>query len=453
MSQPAENNSVKHVLLVPIGSAGDVHPLIGVGRALAARGRKVTIITNGYFEPIVRRAGLGFAELGTVDDYHRTTSDPRLWRQLTAPRALAESLTQAIPEVFEAIRARYSPGRTVVAALGTAFGARIAQEALGVPLATLVLQPAAMRSLHEKPVMHLAMRRTDWMPRWMKRLSYRFQDLVADGVFAPGVNRFRAELGLPPVKHLLVDWWHSPQRIVGLFPPWFAPMQPDWPSQMQLTGFPLFDERDDHPLEQRLESLLAGERPIVFTPGSAYRFGRRFFQASAEACRRLNRPGILLTRHAEQVPKRLPDGVQHFEYVPLSRLLPRCAAIVHHGGIGTMAQAFAAGTPQVVVPFSFDQPDNAVRVRRLGVGAWIAPRRYTAGSAARVLGRLLDDDDVRAACNRFRDQLACESPLEATCDAIESLFGADGSGSMPKLPAEPARADEVLRPAFTAADA
>lgn len=465
MSQAAESTSAQHVLLVPVGSAGDVHPLVGVGRALAARGRRVTIVTNGYFEPLVRRAGLEFAELGTIEDYHRTTSDRRLWRQLSAPRALAESLLQAVPEVFEAIRTRYSPGRTVVAALGTAFGARIAHEALGVPLATLVLQPAAMRSLHEKPVMHLSLRRTDWMPRWVKGLSYRFQDLIADRVFGPGLNRFRAELGLPPVKHVLDGWWQSPQRIIGLFPPWFAARQPDWPSQMRLTGFPLFDERDDHPPDERLDALLseatqtdptqADLRPIAFTPGSAFRFGRRFFQTSVEVCRRLGRRGILLTRHAEQIPESLPEGVVHFDYVPLSRLLPHCAALVHHGGIGTMSQALAAGTPQLIVPWSFDQPDNAVRVARLGAGAWLAPRSYTPRRATRKLGELLESPNVPAACQRYRERLAGETPLVETCEAIESLFGTDGSGSLPKLPAEEhaVRPEEALRPSFSAADA
>jgi rhamnosyltransferase subunit B len=456
MASAEENTAAQHVLLVPVGSAGDVHPLIGVGRALAARGKRVTVITNGYFEPVVRGAGLEFAPLCQIDDYHRTIADPRLWRQLTAPQALAKSLLAAVPEAFRAIQQRYIPGRTVVAALGTAFGARIAHEALGVPLATLVLQPSALRSLHEKPVMHLCLRRTDLMPRWVKRLSYRFQDLIADGLLGPGLNRHRAELGLPAVNHVLAGWWLSPQRVIGLFPPWFAAPQPDWPPQLQLTGFPLFDERDDHPPIAELESLLdqhAAAPPIVFTPGSAFRFGRRFFEVSAEVCRILGRPGILLTRHTEQLPRRLPEGVHHFEYVPLSRLLPRCAALVHHGGIGTLAQALAAGVPQLVVPWSFDQPDNAVRLARMGVGGWLSPRRYTARRAERMLSALLASDNVRSACADHRQRLVRQSPLEPTCEAIESLFGTDHSGTLPKVPcAEAAPQRAKLKPTLATAE-
>ncbi|RPJ39015.1 MAG: hypothetical protein EHM35_03255, partial [Planctomycetaceae bacterium] len=66
-----------------------------------------------------------------------------------------------------------------------------------------------------------------------------------------------------------------------------------------------------------------------------------------------------------------PDGglgELHFPYVPLSSVLPRAAAVVHHGGIGTTGQAFAAGIPQLVVPFTDDQSDNAARVQRTGAG-------------------------------------------------------------------------------------
>ena len=114
----------------------------------------------------------------------------------------------------------------------------------------------------------------------------------------------------------------------------------------------------------------AGEPPIVFTPGSAMYHGQDFFRASVEACKQLNRRGILLTRHAEQIPADLPATIRHFSYAPFSLLLPRAAALVHHGGIGTSAQAMAAGCRQLITPFAHDQFDNADRLRRLGEGIW-----------------------------------------------------------------------------------
>jgi UDP:flavonoid glycosyltransferase YjiC (YdhE family) len=131
--------------------------------------------------------------------------------------------------------------------------------------------------------------------------------------------------------------------------------------------------------------LAAGEKPIAFTPGSAMQFGQSFFRESAKACELLNRRGILLSRHREHIPVDLPPTVRHFDYAPFSRILPRCAALVHHGGIGTTSQALAAGVPQLIMPMAHDQFDNAHRVARLGAGDVIKRRNYRAKAAAAKL--------------------------------------------------------------------
>ena len=78
-----------------------------------------------------------------------------------------------------------------------------------------------------------------------------------------------------------------------------------------------------------------------------------------------------MTRYPEQLPNDLGDSARHEVYVPSHRSFPNCAAVVHHGGIGTCAQALAAGVPQLTMPLAFDQPDNATRLRRLGVARWV----------------------------------------------------------------------------------
>src|SRR5262249_32355180 len=151
-----------------------------------------------------------------------------------------------------------------------------------------------------------------------------------------------------------------------LFPEWFGPPQPDWPPNVTMTSFPLFDERGLAELPTDVETFLAaGTPPIVFTPGSAMKQGRAFFTTAVEACVRLGRRGVLLTRFGEQVPPSWPEGIRHFEYVPFSQVFPRAAAVVHHGGIGTTSQCLAAGVPQLIMHMAHDQPDNAARILKL----------------------------------------------------------------------------------------
>jgi rhamnosyltransferase subunit B len=136
-------------------------------------------------------------------------------------------------------------------------------------------------------------------------------------------------------------------------------------------------------------------------------------------CESTGRRGLLLTQFREQLPARLPAGVLHFDYLPFSTVLPRTAALVHHGGIGTTAQAISAGIPQLVVPFAHDQPDNAVRVQGLGVGDYLLPRAYTTKRVVQKLDYLMNRT-VKDTCRRFASLIGRDA-LQAAASLVEEL--------------------------------
>jgi rhamnosyltransferase subunit B len=416
-----------NALLVALGSHGDVHPFVGLGLALRARGHAVTVVANGHFRPLIEKAGLGFVELGTDGEYRRLTGDPDLWHTSRSFKVIFDTVLQTVRPLYGIIE-RFAaqsnaPGSDAVVVASTlGFGARVAEEKLGVPTASVHLSPALFRSAQDTPIIPGGPLRP-WMPSWLRRLVYAAGDrYVIDRLLAPSLNAFRAELGLKPVSGILRDWVHSPRLTIGLFPQWFAPAQPDWPKQVRLTGFPLYDESGIEPLPQQLLQFLAeGDPPIAITPGSAMWQGRAFFESAAEACRLLGRRGLLLTRHREHVPPSLPEGVRHIDYAPFSELLPRCAALVHHGGIGTSAQAMSAGVRQVVMPMAYDQPDNAVRMARLGVAAIVPPRKFRGPTLARALGEMLGSPQVAASCRAVAGKFVGADSLGRTCELIEGL--------------------------------
>jgi rhamnosyltransferase subunit B len=419
------HSGMANILLIPIGSAGDVHPFIGLGLALRARGHHITVISSVYFEALVRKAGFEFVGLGTVEEFESVLLHPDGWHPRRGFQVVFRwGVLPWIRHIYDLIADRYVPGETVVAASLLAFGARLAQEKLGVPTISVELQPAMLRSGRQASVLP-GMALPDWLPAPLKRLAFWLGDtLVLDPVVAPATNAARAELGLAPVRRLLNEWWHSPQRIVGLYPPWFAPPQPDWPSQLVLTGFLLFDERGlTEPPAEVLDFLDRDGPPVVFTAGSAMRQGHAFFAEAAKTCQLLGRRGLLVTRYPEQLPNPLPEGVRHCEYIPFSQLLPRAAALVHHGGIGTTAQALAAGIPQLTMPMSHDQPDNAARVERLGVGRSLRPKAFRAAAVAACLDPLMNSREVAARCQSVADKFKAGDPIGETCRVIEEMIG------------------------------
>ncbi len=415
------------IIMTPFGSGGDVYPYVRVGLALQRRGHDVSMIINPYFEPLLDRAGLPSVPIGTADDYHEAIANPDMWHDRRGFHVLGDAVARWGREAFDLIQARAEAGADapVLVAPGLAFSARVAHEALGLPLVTMHLQPSCLISAHEAPVLHPRLRSINRWPSPFRRLALALGGRLTDRALAPAANKLRAELGLPPVRRIVTDWWHSPQRVIGLFPDWYAQAQPDWPRQTVLTGFPLYDAADAAPLDPTLDDWLsaceaAGRRPAVFVAGTGNRQASRFFQAGADACRRLDRPGLLLTGFPDQLPDPLPDGVRHADYAPLSQVLPRAAAIAHHGGIGTAAEALRAGCPQLVAPMTFDQPDNAVRLERLGVARTLWPGTVDSRRTARALDALLGSDDTVRACRAVAGRFDGADPVTQTCELIEA---------------------------------
>ncbi len=411
------------ILLVPFGSHGDVHPFLALGQALRERGHHVTFILNELFGPLVR--GLGFVHVPLGDDERlaEVQNDPDLWHPRKAFKVVAKTVLEAARLTYPLIVDRIVPGETVVVGGSMAFSARLAHEKTGVPAATVHLQPAVFFSNDETPTFPGLGVVTNW-PRWFKRPFYDF--IYSQGIdpsIAPGLNAFRAELGLPPVRDIMRDYLHAPQLVLGFFPSWFAAPQRDWPRQTKLVGFPLFDEQDATPIPPELEAFLdAGPPPIAFTPGSGNLHARAFFDASAEACHLLGRRGILLSRFAKNVPPTLPEGVVHFPYAPFGTLLPRIAALVHHGGIGTSAQAMATATPQLVMPLAYDQFDNVARMAKRGIARALLPAKFRAPAVAKELHALFDDSDLKQNCVETSALFARDPhPMQTACEAIETL--------------------------------
>ena len=416
------STSPLRVIIHAIGSAGDVHPFIGIGVALQKRGHEVFIMTNPVFQNRIIANGLGFRPLGTEEGFDLIKKDPDLWHP---HRAFAAVVRHAVDPTYEPIlettRELHVPGKTILVASSLAFAARNARDLLDIPMVTVHLAPSLFPSVHRQPEIH-GMPFGNRAPKFLKRLQWRIGGRIVDYHALPALNRFRREQGLAPAKHLLREWWHSPDRVIALFPDWFAAPQPDWPAQVRQTGFSMFDGNEWEALSPDLEKFLSeGAAPVIFTPGSAMIHGHAFFEEAVGAICQLDCRAIFLTGSKDHLPKSLPAGIAHFSYVPFSKILSRAAVLVHHGGIGTCAQALQAGIPQLIQPMAHDQLDTLSRVRDLGVGLGIAPSKFKAKNIAAALERLLGEPAFKEHAMNTAEKFEVERWMDSTCEWIEEL--------------------------------
>lgn len=125
---------------------------------------------------------------------------------------------------------------------------------------------------------------------------------------------------------------------------------------------------------------------------------------------------FVLVRPDLGVGHRLPDNVRSVEWTPITRLLPRCAGIIHHGGAATVLTALVHGVPQLVVPDAGERRHNAGLVYTRGVGL-VAGRRDLDPS---LLRRLISQDSLAAAAAEVRAELASASdPAEIAAKLAE----------------------------------
>jgi rhamnosyltransferase subunit B len=392
------------IIITAIGSAGDVHPLIGIGRALAARGHRIVFCTHPQFEAAMQREGFEFVAIGLAEDYSAALANPALWNPRTSFRTLWELVAPVLRPHYDKLVALTDPDTVLVGTLW-ALSARLMQERHGTPYVSVQVSPSTLLSAHAPPA-HKRLTIPRYLPLPLKAaLMTLIERAVLDATCAPRLNELRAALGLPSATRILGRWLHSTDGVLCLFPDWFAAPQPDWPAPCTLSGFPLFNELADAAPDPALEAFLAaGEPPVVFTAGSTLVDRKHYAHAVAHALHVTGARGVLLGDAPDASDPPSPCILRR-AYVPLRALLPRCRALVHHGGIGTGSLAFEAGVPQLVTPFAHDQFDNARRVATTGCGLRLdAP--IDGAALARALTRVLHDPRIAARCAQARAKLA-----------------------------------------------
>ena len=417
-----------HILVVSAGTAGDMYPFLHLARTLLARGHRVTLVGPQAHAGAAAAAGVPFEGLGTEAEYLALLDDPDAWHPRRGFRVLWRGIARGLDLLPGVVAALPPQDDCVLLAHPLALpGAALARARRpGLRIVAAWLAPSNLRTLHD-PLWLGPLHVPGWVPTsWRRWLWQRVDADVVDPVTLPQLNAARARHGLAPVAHFLGHLESLPDAHLALFPPWFAPTPPDWPQPLAEGRFALYDPFLQPALAPALERFLdAGEPPLVFTPGSGNRQAARRLADAVAAARRLGRRAILLTPHRAQVPAELPASVLWLPYVPLRALLPRVAALVHHGGIGTTAEALHAGVPQLIVPMAYDQFDNAARVEALQAGRGLAGRRAGPRGLAAALARLLASADIRAGCARAAARAAADQSDDAagaTAATLERLL-------------------------------
>ena len=428
----------KRIVLTTFGSYGDIHPYMAIAAELRARGHQPVIATSELYREKMQTAGFDFVPV-RPNIAPPQQQDQVMMEKIMEPKSgsgylLNEVLFPFVREGYEDLL-RAVEGADLLLTHPISFAGPLVAQTTGIPWVSSVLAPVSFFSAYDMPAPPF----WQWMrhvrilgPRFVAAFLNQFKNFYKNEHY----EQFRNELGLPDRGSPLFEGNYSPTLILVLFSELFAQPQPDWPPQARVTGFAFYDGRNELEMPPELTRFLdEGAPPIVFTLGSsAVWVARDFYRESIAAARLLKRRAVLLIGDDRNQPEEvLPTGMIAVNYAPFEALLARACAMVHHGGVGTTSQGLRAGIPTLIVPFAFDQPDNAAHAARLGGSRTLPRAKYKAARVAKELDILLSRPDHATRAHEIGELLRRENGAATASDLIEQVLQRENNELVPQL--------------------
>lgn len=415
------------VVMATIGSLGDLHPYLGLALEMKKRYLEPVIATSNNYRQRVESLGIEFQPLRPDWPEEGTPEYLAMMEGVVDPNRGAEylfkgMLAPGVRDMYDDLSAAIEGADLLITHPIVLAGPPLAQKSR-IPWVSTVLAPASIWSAFDPwvppnaPWLHGVLKAGG---PWAARLYMKLVKAMS-APWLKEVNNLRAELGLPKGEHALFEGQFAPVLNLALFSNVLYQPQSDWPGNTVVTGFPFFDRKDNAPPDIDLLRFLGrGSAPIVFTLGSAaVHLAGDFYRESIAAAKLLKRRAVLLVGSDENRPKeRLPEDIIAVNYAPHGELLPRAAAMVHAGGVGTTGQGLRAGIPMLVVPFAHDQPDNGARVERMGVARNFARNQYKAERVAGELKELLGNPAYARNAREIGSRVRAENGAALAVDLI-----------------------------------
>ena len=418
------------VLLVTIGSRGDIQPYIALGVGLAASGHEVTVCTNEHFAGFVRAHGLTYGHMnnGFVDLITSLEGRAGLERMASLPGtllAVAKLLRQVGPMQQEMLddawRVAQEMRPDVVIFHPKVPGAVDMADALEVPsiMAPLFPQVVATSAFPAVGFPDLP------LGAGYRRLTYSIVETLTDRIGSGPIHKWRHANGLGPRPRLLGQLSDRHGRrlpVLHAFSSTVCPRPHDWPESAVASGFWSLDGATGWaPPPALLDFLEAGPAPVYVGFGSmAGRNPERLTSVVLQALDRSGCRGVVATGWGGLTKQALPENVFSLSDAPHDWLFPRVSAVVHHGGAGTTAAGLRAGQPTIICPFFADQPFWGRRVAMLGAGPRpIAQKSLTAERLAEAILAATKNQSMRNAAQEIRHRLHEERGVVSAVTWIE----------------------------------
>ncbi len=414
------------ICFMTLGTRGDVQPYLALAQGLVRRGHSAVICTGESFRQLIEEHGV---------EFHRTELDLMAMLKTPEGSALFHGGIKHLRRAMRYTKEVFNPAfrKSLDDFWRCAQDADMIVYHPKVMAAVDMAQALGSMAIHMPPVPTIypvsefpnpAILASGSLGAALNRLSYR-PAAKADLASMAEINDFRAKaLGLPKRKAGVFAYQNGGMDIPIVYPvsPALFDDVSSWNGRVFLPGFFYLDTKTQALPPEAERFLASGKAPVVITFGSMpLRQPEAFKEKLLGALKQSSDRAIVLTGMSGLAFENSGDILALGE-VPHHLLFPRAKGIVHHGGIGTVAEALRSGVPQLIIPFSVDQPFWASRLSRLGYALpplW--EDKLTQQDLAAAFSRM-EDREVLLKAQRIKETMQSENGVENAADYLEGLL-------------------------------
>lgn len=407
------------IIILTVGSRGDVQPYVALGVGLQQSGYQVTLATDTSFEQFVRDYGLKFAPLRAAFLQLMQTPEGRAALAGNNRLRLMQQIMPMLRNMMDDAWAAAHDADAIVYHPKVLAGYHIAEK-MGVPGLLALAIPLYSRT---RSFANPALGGGNYGPI-LNKVSYNLFLQAALFPYRRMINAWRKDcLGLPSFTTDLVLHGRPVPKLYA-YSNHVVPRPDDWDSSTFVTGYWFLDR--DHawqPPSDLRAFVEAGAAPVYIGFGSmAGQHAALTTQVVRAAVHEAGQRAIMVSGSGGLVASDISDTVYTIDSVPHDWLFPRCAAVVHHGGAGTTGAGLRAGKPMIVCPFFGDQPFWGRRVAELGVGPQPIPqKRLTIAGLAQAIRVAVTDTSMQERANMLGQQIRTEQGVEHAVGIIRNL--------------------------------
>ena len=392
------------IACVILGTRGDVQPMIALATGLIKKGHEAIICAPPENEELARRNNCEFVVFGPAikkkfkENPHKQKGGVAVKITPSEGKKFVSDQINVLPDKIK--------GVDLVLGAGIVVGVQTAADILKVPYRYVAFYPIMLGTTKNDP--------------FLNRMGFSFGRLAMNALMKGFINKNRARFGLAPVKDIWEHWLG--ENVIVACDKELNSAREGVAFAFTQTGFMILPSKNGLPAN--VETFLnSGKPPVYIGFGSnpivnAEKYSQIFEQVSDSTNQRL-----IISKGWADFPESNARDILYVDEVPFELLFPRLAAIIYHGGTGTMAAVARAGIPQAAFPFMGDQFENRKQIVKLRLGPNTCDfKKMTAESISSAITELISNDKYRQNAEVISHKLQNVNGIELTIQLIEKEF-------------------------------